>query len=797
MDFLIPILITIILLITWYRGMSFWINSLLLATLILVVFTPITLFWIVYIPINLILLLPTLRTRLVSAPLVSLIKKLHLIPSISETEKIALRAGDIWIDGDFFSGSPDFKKIFNESYPSLTAEEDQFLNKEVDEVCAMTNDFEVFSKRDLSPEVWQYLKNNIFFGMIIPKEYGGLGFSALAHSCVVQKLASHSQTLAITTMVPNSLGPAELILHYGTNEQKEYYLPRLADGREIPCFALTEPLAGSDATSISSHGEVFEKDGEIFIRLNFNKRYITLGSIATVIGLAFVLSDPDELLGRGKDLGITCALVGSSLNGVSQGKRHDPLGVPFINSPISGKDVVIKLDSVIGGLGGVSQGWMMLMESLSVGRGISLPSTSTGGVKLSAAVAGSYSSVREQFGLAISKFEGIEEVLARLAANAYMLDAARIFTLGAIDSGKKPAVINAIMKYHSTEIFRKSINDAMDIVGGAGISLGNKNLLGHAYMGAPIGITVEGANIMTRTLIQFGQGVIRCHPFAYKEIVALEAEDVASFDSAFFSHIGFALKNMLKMTLLSLSRGYLYIPVSKGVAAYYERKIIWSSASFAFLTDLLMAYYGGSLKQQEKITARFGDILSAMFLLSATLRRHKAENSENDDFLKYIGDEQLRIIDNAYNEIAANLFGNSVLKILFTPFKWYMRLNSLSPDVDDTLSKKLSESISTNSEIRDKLVEGIYHSSTYENIQEAFKLHEKVAPSMQKIKIAIRKKELPKQKIYTLLDEALKLDIISLEEKKNLLEAKSLQESVVQVDGFTLEDYFERKGYGI
>mgnify|MGYP000126668660 CR=1 FL=1 len=794
MDSLISSLIIIILLTTWYRGMSFWINSLLLAALIAVVFTPIALFWIVYIPINLILLLPKLRTRFISAPLVSLIKKLHLLPSISETEKIALRAGDIWIDGDFFSGTPDFKKIFNESYPSLTDEENQFLNKEVDEVCAMTNDFEVFAKRDLNPEVWQYLKDNIFFGMIIPKEYGGLGFSALAHSCVIQKLASHSQTLAITTMVPNSIGPAELILRYGTNEQKEYYLPRLADGRELPCFALTEPLAGSDATSISSHGEVFERNGEIFIRLNFNKRYITLGSIATVIGLAFVLYDPNELLARGKNLGITCALVDSSLDGVTQGKRHDPLGVPFINSPISGKDVVIKLDSVIGGLDGVSQGWMMLMESLSVGRGISLPATSTGGVKLSTAVAGSYSSIREQFGLSISKFEGIEEVLARLAANTYMLDAARIFTLGAIDSGKKPAVINAVMKYHSTEIFRKSINDAMDIVGGAGISLGNKNLLGHAYMGAPIGITVEGANIMTRTLIQFGQGVIRCHPFAYKEIVALESGDIIKFDSAFFSHIGFSLRNMLKMILLSLSRGYIYSPVSEGVAAYYERKIIWSSATFAFLTDLLMAYYGGGLKQHEKITARFGDILSSMYLLSATLRRYRAENSEDDDFIKYIGDAQLRIIQNAFNEIAANLFEKGILKILFTPFKYYMKLNSLSCEVDDTLSKKLSDSISTNSEMRDKLVDGIYHSSTYKNIQVAFKLHEKVAPSMKKIKIAIGKKQLPKQNIYKSLDEALRLDIISVEEKKALFEAKSLQESVVQVDGFTLENYFARKG---
>jgi len=794
MDTLITLGLIIALLTTWYRGMSLLTNSVLMIGVLFVIFNPSILFWIVYIPINIVLLLPQLRRIVISAPLVSLVKKLHLMPSISETEKIALRAGDVWIDGDFFSGSPDFKKILNEPYPTLSGEENEFLVTKVDEVCGMTNDFKVFSERDLSPQSWQYLKDNKFFGMIIPKEYGGLGFSALAHSAVVQKLASHSQVLAITTMVPNSLGPAELILHYGTQAQKDHFLPRLADGREIPCFALTEPLAGSDATSISSSGEVFEKDGEIYIRLNFDKRYITLGSVATIIGLAFVLNDPNEHLKKGKNLGITCALVDSTLEGVVQGQRHDPLGVPFINSPISGNNVVIHLDDVIGGFEGVSKGWMMLMESLSVGRGISLPSTSTGGVKLSAAVAGSYSSVREQFGLSVSKFEGVEDVLARLAANAYMLDAARIFTLGAIDSGKKPAVINAVMKYHSTETFRKSINDAMDIVGGAGISLGNKNLLGHAYMAAPIAITVEGANIMTRTLIQFGQGVIRCHPHAYNEIISLESEDIRAFDEAFFSHVGFTFKNMLKMTLLSLSRGYLYVPVSEGAGAYYERKLAWSSITFAFLTDFIMAYYGGGLKQKEKITARFGDILSAMYLLSATLRRYKADSNKlDDDFVKYIGDEQLRIIQNAYNEIASNLFQNPILKLLFKPFKYYMALNSLSPDVSDKLSKKLAHTITSDSEIRDRLIDGIYHSDTYTQIQEALKLHESSQATVKKIKKAIRVGKLPKQNIYSLAEKALKEDIITDDEKKILLQAKKAKEQVVQVDGFKVEDYLARK----
>jgi len=782
------------LIVSWYRGMSLWLISAFMLGLIVTCFSTTALFWVIYIPLNLILLLPAIRRVAISAPLLSFIKRAQLMPTISQTEKIALRAGDVWIDGDFFSGSPDFKKILNEPYPALTKEEKEFLDTKVDEVCSITNDYEVFAQRDLSPDAWQYLKENKFFGMIIPKEHGGLGFSALAHSAVVQKLASHSQALAITTMVPNSLGPAELILHFGTEAQKEYFLPRLADGRELPCFALTEPLAGSDATAINSSGELFKENEEIFIRLNFNKRYITLGSVATVIGLAFVLSDPDEILKKGKDLGITCALVDSKLDGVVQGQRHDPLSVPFINSPISGKDVVISINDVIGGLNGVSKGWMMLMESLSVGRGISLPATSSGGVKLSAAVAGSYSSIREQFGLSVSKFEGIEEVLARLAANTYMLDAARIFTLGAIDSGKKPAVINAVMKYHSTEIFRDSINDAMDIVGGAGISLGSKNLLGHAYMGAPIAITVEGANIMTRTLIQFGQGVIRCHPFAYSEITALEDGDIEAFDKAFFGHVGFTFKNMLKMALLSLSRGYLYTPVSKGAGAYYERKLAWSSVTFAFLTDFIMAYYGGSLKQKEKITARFGDILSAMYLLSATLRRYKVTNDKiDDDFIKYIGDKQLRVIQNAYSEISANLFDNPLMKLLFKPFKLYMSLNSMSRDVNDKLSKKLAHSISVNCKMRDKLVDGIYHSKSYRAIQDALKLHELSQPIVKKIKKAIRGKKLPKKSISLLLDDALEAAIINEDEKNILIKAKEAKEQAVQVDGFKIDDYLNRK----
>ncbi|NOR57411.1 MAG: acyl-CoA dehydrogenase, partial [Sulfurimonas sp.] len=433
------------------------------------------------------------RVKYFTKPLFNFLKAKGLLPSISQTERTALRAGDVWIEGELFSGKPDFEKIFSYPYPKLTKEEQSFLDIETEEVCAITNDWEVFQNRDLPENVWTYLKEKKFFGMIIPKEFGGLGFSAYAHSCVIEKLVSHSQVLAITVMVPNSLGPAELLLQYGKQEQKDHYLPRLADGRDIPCFALTEPEVGSDAGSIKSYGEVFkDSDDSLKIRLQFEKRYITLGSIATVIGLAFKLTDPQNLLDMGENLGITCALVDSKKDGIDQSKRHDPLNVPFVNAPLYGVDVVIDIDDVIGGKDGIGKGWAMLMESLAVGRGISLPSTSSGGSKLSTFVACTYSSVRYQFGLSIGKFEGVSEVVGRIVANTYLLDSAKTFTLGAIDSGRKPAVANAIMKYQSTEIFRKNVLEAMDIQGGAAISRGPKNLLAHAYFGVPIGITVEG-----------------------------------------------------------------------------------------------------------------------------------------------------------------------------------------------------------------------------------------------------------------------------------------------------------------
>lgn len=798
MEYLWASLLTLILLGLWFNGAGFVIWSIVLAAVLYAWFEPSTLFWLIYLPLNALLLYPPLRRKFITAHLVRLIERKGLMPKISETEKIALRAGTLWIDGEFFSGKPDFRSIFTKPYPKLTDEEQAFLDNEVNTVCAMTNDHQVFQKRDLPPEVWQYLKENRFFGMIIPKEYGGLGFSALGHSAVVQKLASRSQVLAITAMVPNSIGPAELILEHGTEHQKEYYLPRLADGRELPCFALTEPLVGSDATSIKSTGLLFKDENEkLKIRLDFEKRYITLGAVATLLGLAFVLKDPENLLERGEDLGITFALIPNTLDGIDQGYRHDPLGVPFINSSLYGKSVVLDIDMIVGAEEGIGKGWQMLMESLSVGRGISLPSTSSGGMKLTAHVAGAYSAIREQFGVAVAQFEGIQYELGKIAATTYMMDAARIFTIGAIDEGEKPAVINAVMKYHSTERFRDVVNSGMDVLGGAGIILGERNLIGRAYMGAPIGITVEGANIMTRTLIQFGQGVIRCHPYAYNEIQALSTGDLATFDRLFFSHIGFALRNLVRMQLHALTRGYLHRSDKSPLIARYERKLAWSSATFAFMTETVMGLYGGGFKQKEMLSARFGDLLSWMYLLTATLKRFEAEGEKAQDraYVEFIGAYALTEIQKAYEGIYANI-GSGFVHILFTYLVGSIhKINSFSSKPSDRLYITLAQKLTTDIESRNALTDGIYlpndENEAMKAIESCFEQVLKAKTIKTKIKKAVKAKTLHKGP--SLYKDALDANVITSEEHAQLLEVQEMSEQVVQVDTYKVDDYLARR----
>lgn len=560
----------------------------------------------------------------------------QLLPAMSVTEKEAIQAGTTWWEGDLFSGRPDWHKLHQYTEPQLTAEELAFLNGPVAEACSMAADFQITHQlADLPPELWAFLRKHRFFAMIIKKEYGGLEFSAYAQSLVLQKLSAISGVLSITVGVPNSLGPGELLQHYGTDQQKQHYLPRLASGEEIPCFALTSPEAGSDAGAIPDKGIVCRgqwQGKEITgMRLTWNKRYITLAPIATVLGLAFKLYDPEKLLGDNTAPGITCALIPVNTPGVKIGRRHFPLNVPFQNGPTQGDGVFVPLDYIIGGASMAGQGWRMLVECLSTGRGITLPSNATGSLKGIALTIGAYAHIRRQFRVPIGSMEGIEEPLARIAGNAYVLDAASSLITYGIVQGEKPAVLSAIVKYHCTHRAQRCIIDAMDIAGGKGIMLGHSNFLARAYQGAPIAVTVEGANILTRSMIIFGQGAIRCHPYLLTEMSAVASDNLVDFDKALFSHIGHTIGNLFSSLWLGITRGYTsQSPVQDETQRHYQH-LNRLSANLALLADVSMAVLGGGLKRRERLSARLGDVLSQLYLASATLKRYHDEGRHKED----------------------------------------------------------------------------------------------------------------------------------------------------------------------
>jgi acyl-CoA dehydrogenase len=583
-------------------------------------------FALVTVPLN----VPEFRRRQISAPLLKIYQK--ITPRLSDTERVALEAGTVGFEGDLFSGKPDWKQLLAQPAPLLTAEEQAFLDGPCEQLCHMIDDWEITHERaDLPPELWDYLKQNRFFGMIIPKQYGGLQFSALAHSAVLQKIATLSATVASTVGVPNSLGPAELLLHYGTPEQKDYYLPRLADGREIPCFALTGPFAGSDATSIPDYGIVCKGEyggGNVLgVRLTFDKRYITLAPVATVIGLAFRLYDPDRLLSDVEDRGITLALLPRETKGLEIGRRHLPLNIPFQNGPVRGNDLFVPLSQLIGGPEMAGHGWRMLVECLSVGRAITLPSNTTGGVKAGAIATGAYARIRKQFGMAIGRFEGVEEALARIGGYSYAMSALSLATASAVDRGEKPSVPSAIAKYHCTELAREVARDVMDVHGGKGVQLGPSNYAGRGWESAPIAVTVEGANIMTRSLMIFGQGAIRCHPYVLKELQATQISDYTSrlraFDRVLFQHIGFAISNAVRSLVLGLTHARIgSVPGGRYTRRFY-RKLNRYAAALALVADTSMLILGGKLKFKERLSARLGDVLSHLYIASAMLKRYE------------------------------------------------------------------------------------------------------------------------------------------------------------------------------
>jgi acyl-CoA dehydrogenase len=601
-------------------------------------------------------------------------------------------------------------------------------------------------------------------------------------------------------MVPNSLGPGELLLHYGTDEQQDHYLPRLASGEILPSFALTEPNAGSDAGAMESTGEVFEdEDGELKLRLNWEKRYISLAAISGVLGLAFKLRDPENHLGKGKDLGITCALVPTDTPGVRLGRRHDPLGVAFFNCPTEGDDVVLPLDAIIGGTDGAGRGWAMLMDALSAGRGIMLPAQAVGGGKYVTRVAGGHAAIREQFGLSIGKFEGIEEPLSRIAGYTYIMDAARHYTNGAVDRGEKPGVVSAIMKYNTTEMQRDLVNDGMDVLAGNAISRGPNNLLGLAYQALPISITVEGANILTRTMMIFGQGAIRCHPYALKEIEALMEGDTKKFDDAFWSHVGHVVRNGFRAFGLSLTRGRLASSPVSGPAAPYYRKMAWASASFAFFADLAMGSLGGALKRKEKITGRFADILSWMYLGTAVLTRFEKEGrpEEQEPFLHWSMQYAFAQMQEAFEGLFDNLKVPGLTWLLRLVVAPWSRLNTIGDLPSDDLGGTIARAIQEKDGAREWLTEDLYVPEDTDQplgeLEHAFRLSREAYHVGQTIKDAVRDGTLPKKRPHQLLDAAVEQGVITEEERALVHRADAAREQYIQVDEFDLEAYRQRR----
>ncbi|WP_058529088.1 acyl-CoA dehydrogenase [Legionella londiniensis] len=722
------------------------------------------------------------------------------IPKISATEREALEAGMVGWEGELFSGTPELDELFRIPNGLLTDEEMSFINGPVNELCRMIDDWDItHNLADLPPEVWEYVKSQGFLGMIIPKEYGGLGFSATAQKTVLSILYGRSITLASTVAVPNSLGPAELLLKYGTSSQKNYYLPRLADGREIPCFALTAPDAGSDAASISDTGIITKRriNGEEVtgILLNWNKRYITLAPVATIIGLAFRLFDPDNVLGKGYDVGISCALIPADTKGVSRGRRHFPLNIVFQNGPTQGRNVFIPLSYLIGGEKMAGSGWRMLMECLSVGRAISLPSSALGGAQAASLASGAYSRIRKQFNQPICKFEGIEEPLSRIAGYTYIIDSALAMTTAAIDQGAKSGIAGAILKYHTTELARKISLDAMDIHGGKGICLGPNNYLGRGYQGAPISITVEGANILTRNLIIFGQGAIRCHPYVFQEMESIQTNNVEAFEEAFWQHVSFFLANFTKSIIFGFADNQFAIK-STPLQQYY-RLLRGYSSQLAFLSDFAMMTLGANLKRKESISARLGDVLSNLYLLSGVLHHYHCAGEPEDELplLHWSCQYLLNQCEQAVKGVICNFpvrWARPILKICLQP----LGLRRILPS--DNLAHQLAQLLTRPNEVRANLTRYVFQENR-ENcpvgqLEDVFQKLCHAEPLEKKLSQAVKAGMLQSLSVLEQINEAQEQGILSKEETEYLQEIERLRQKVIAVDDFSDQELMRQKG---
>lgn len=754
--------------------------------------------WLVLLGIIVPLNMPAIRQQYLTRHMLD--AYLKMIPKLSSTEQIALDAGTVGWEGELFSGKPKWKQLLKRRTPELTLEERAFLEDQCEKLCSMLDEWQICHvDADMSPETWEYMKKERFFGMIIPTEYGGLGFSALAHRAVLQKVGGLSAVAGSTVAVPNSLGPAELLLHYGTEEQKNYYLPKLAIGEEIPCFGLTGPTAGSDATSIPDKGIVcmgkWKGKQVLGMRLTFDKRYITLAPVATVVGLAFRLYDPEGLIGDTEDIGITLALIPRDTEGVEIGRRHLPLNSPFMNGPIRGENVFVPINTLIGGPEMAGQGWRMLVECLSVGRAISLPSNNTGGAKLATLATGAYARIRQQFNMPIGRFEGVEEAMARMAGRTYAASALSKMTAIAVDQGEKPSVPSAIAKYHATEKARQVVSDAMDIHAGKGVILGPRNYLGRAWQVAPMSITVEGANILTRSMMIFGQGAIRCHPYVLKELQAAQLTDkserLKTFDNLLFKHIGHTIGNACRAFLMGFGTGrFSAVPSDRKTSRYY-RKLSRYAAAFGLIADVTMLTFGGKLKQKERISGRLGDVLSQLYIGSAMLKRFEDQGRPAADQpilawafydCVYEMQEAIRgVLDNFPNRILA-----TALKVMIFP------LGARERRPNDRLGHRVASLLMVPSETRDRLTDGVYKTASPGYVIGAMEalLPEVIAaePLARKLDKAVRQGEIVGDTYEQRVKQALQTKLLSKKEAELLLDVQQRTMEIIAVDDFDDDD---------
>jgi acyl-CoA dehydrogenase len=753
--------------------------------------------WLIFLAAAGFVWLGALRRKYVMGPMALSLQK--NMPAISATEREAIEAGHVWWEKDLFRGRPDWQKLFTIPAPTLTAEENSFLTHQVDALCAMLNDWQInHIDHDLSPEVWQYLKDEKFFGLSIPKEYGGLGFSALLHSTTVMKIATRSVSAAVNTMVPNSLGPAELLLHYGTSAQKDYYLPRLAAGTEIPCFALTSPEAGSDAGAMTDSGvvcrEMIAGKEVLGIKLNWDKRYITLAPIATLLGLAFKLYDPERLLSNKTDLGITLCLVPTNLPGVEIGHRHLPMYLAFMNGPTRGKNVFVPIDAIIGGINMAGQGWRMLMECLSVGRAISLPALSTACGKVTYRLTGAYATIRKQFNTSIANFEGIEESLSDIAGYTYLLESCRIMTVGAVDLQIKPAIASAIAKYNMTEMARHVVSHAMDIHAGHMIQAGPSNFLANAHLAIPVSITVEGANILTRNLIIFGQGAIRCHPYVLDEIKLFAANQnnakLPELDKILLAHGGYLISNVVRTLWFGLTAGKLIFPRAKGINRKHCQQITRMSSALALLADLVMLILGGGLKRKERISARLGDMLSQLYLATTVLKyfNDREQPATDVNYVNWCVAKCLHAAQIACDELLSNFpikWLGKLLRVIIFP--WGLSYQRPS----DLLAHKIVAPMLSPSVFRDRLTEHFYldpdKQSRSNQLEQLLMQSAAIEPVSRKLHKAWRDSVLPQANITDALDLAVKMGIVLPKEGEAFAAFDKLRKQVIQVNEFSFD----------